>query len=173
MPVTPTVASNGMTVPLPSALRPGETLQCDNLDDLVFNTESGEASNVPPSPKFPNQSIQLVLPTSFQNSPQTHANVDQQSTWKHLQKKSDTRWAWEKSIHGRSLQHRYARIKWGNKGKEEILTSTCTIDAMSRAQSTNLLFPLASWCEAPKIEAPDTGGGGSDTDADETHTRTY
>ena len=65
LPVTPTVASNGMTVPLPSALRPGETLQCDNHDDLVFNTEFGEASNVPPSPKFPNQSIQLVLPTSF------------------------------------------------------------------------------------------------------------
>jgi len=65
MPVTPTVASNGMTVPLLSALRTGKTLQCDNLDDIVFNTEFGEASNVPPSPKFPNQSIQLVLPTSF------------------------------------------------------------------------------------------------------------
>ena len=61
----------------------------------------------------------------------------------------------------------------GETKKNEIFTSTCTIDAMSRAQSTNLLFPLASWCEAPKIEAPDTGGGGGDTDADETHTRTY
>ena len=62
----------------------------------------------------------------------------------------------------------------GETKEKEIFTSTCTIDAMSRAQSTNILFPLASWCEAPKIEAPDTGGGGdSDTDADETHTRTY
>ena len=61
----------------------------------------------------------------------------------------------------------------GETKEKEIFTSTCAIDAMSRAQSTNLLFPLASWCEAPKIEAPDTGGGGSDTDADETHTRMY
>ena len=63
----------------------------------------------------------------------------------------------------------------GETKEKEIFTSTCAIDAMSRAQSTNLLFTLASWCEAPKIEAPDTGGGGSgsDTDADETHTRTY
>jgi len=62
----------------------------------------------------------------------------------------------------------------GETKENEIFTSTCAIDAMSRAQSTNLLFTLASWCEAPKIEAPDTGGGGgSDTDADETHTRTY
>ena len=62
----------------------------------------------------------------------------------------------------------------GETKEKEIFTSTCTIDAMSRAQSTNILFPLASWCEAPKIEAPDTGGGGGgDIDADETHTRMY
>jgi len=33
-----------------------------------------------------------------------------------------------------------------NEGKEEIFTSTSARDAMSRAQSSNLRFPLAAWC---------------------------